>query len=127
VNFPFLSGNIPAAPSYGAYISQLVWYSRACGVYRDFLDRAWLLTDKAMLLKGWSHRSWSSTDAITTWWTVMRQLFHRCKQMCFLDQLRSSSAPALPLAITAGVVPKEAVDAYSAGTPGLTLVFMGLW
>jgi hypothetical protein len=86
-----------------------------------------LLTDKAMLLKGWSHRSWSSTDAITTWWTVMRQLFHRCKQMCFLDQLRSSSAPALPLAITAGVVPKEAVDAYSAGTPGLTLVFMGLW
>jgi hypothetical protein len=109
VNFPFLSGNIPAAPSYGAYISQLVWYSRACGVYRDFLDRAWLLTDKAMLLKGWSHRSWSSTDAITTWWTVMRQLFHRCKQMCFLDQLRSSSAPDLPLAITAGVVPWTSV------------------
>jgi hypothetical protein len=23
-------------------------------------------------------------------------------------------------------VPKESVDAYSAGTPGLTLVFMGL-
>ena len=54
----------------------------------------------------------------------MRQLFHRCKQMCFLDQLRSSSAPDLTLAITAGV-PKEAMDAYSAGTPGLTPVFMG--
>jgi hypothetical protein len=34
-------------------------------------------------------------------------------EMCFLDQLRSSSAPDLTLAITAGV-PKEAVDAYSA-------------
>jgi hypothetical protein len=54
----------------------------------------------------------------------MRQLFHRCKQMCFLDQLRSSSAPDLTLAIMAGV-PKEAVDAYSAGTPGLTPGFYG--
>ena len=48
VNFPFLCGNIPAAPAYGVYISQLVRYSRACGVYRDFLDRARLLTDKLM-------------------------------------------------------------------------------
>jgi hypothetical protein len=48
VNFPFLCGNIPAAPAYGVYISQLDRYSRACGVYRDFLDRAWLLTDKLM-------------------------------------------------------------------------------
>jgi hypothetical protein len=48
VNFPFLCGNIPAAPTYGVYISQLLCYSRACGVYRDFLDRARLLTDKLM-------------------------------------------------------------------------------
>jgi len=48
VNFPFLCGNIPAAPAYGVYISQLVRYSRACGVYRDFLDKARLLTDKLM-------------------------------------------------------------------------------
>ena len=48
MNFPFLSGNIPAAPAYGVYISQLLRYSRACGVYRDFLDRARLLTDKLM-------------------------------------------------------------------------------
>jgi hypothetical protein len=29
VNFPFICSNIPAAPAYGAYISQLVRYSRA--------------------------------------------------------------------------------------------------
>jgi hypothetical protein len=48
VNFPFLCGNIPPAPVYWVYISQLVRYSRACGVYCDFLDRAQLLTDKLM-------------------------------------------------------------------------------
>ena len=30
VNFPFISSNIPAAPAYGVYISQLIPYSRAC-------------------------------------------------------------------------------------------------
>ena len=30
VNFPDLSGNIPTAPAYGTYISQLIRYSRAC-------------------------------------------------------------------------------------------------
>jgi len=44
VNFPFICSNIPAAPAYGAYISQLVRYSRACGSYQDFLDRGLLLT-----------------------------------------------------------------------------------
>ena len=42
VNFPFICSNIPAAPAYGVYISQLIQYSRACGSYHDFLDR-WLL------------------------------------------------------------------------------------
>jgi hypothetical protein len=43
VNFAFICSNIPAAPAYGAYISQLVRYSRACGSYQDFLDRGLLL------------------------------------------------------------------------------------
>ena len=38
--------NIPAAPAYGVYISQLIRYSRACGSYQDFLDRGLLLTMK---------------------------------------------------------------------------------
>jgi hypothetical protein len=31
VNFPFISSSITAA--YGEYVSQLIWYSRACGSY----------------------------------------------------------------------------------------------
>ena len=39
VNWPFICSNIPAAPAYGVYISQLIRYYRACGSYQDFLDR----------------------------------------------------------------------------------------
>jgi hypothetical protein len=48
VNFPFIFSNIPAAPAYGVYISQLIRYSRACGSYQDFLDRGLLLTGKLL-------------------------------------------------------------------------------
>jgi hypothetical protein len=51
VNFPFICSNIPAAPAYGVYISQLIRYSRACGSYQDFLDRGLLLIRK--LLNQW--------------------------------------------------------------------------
>jgi len=44
VNFLFVCSNIPTAPAYGVYISQLIGYSRACGSYQDFLDRGLLLT-----------------------------------------------------------------------------------
>ena len=33
VNFPDLSGDIPTAPAYGTYISQLIRYNRACHNY----------------------------------------------------------------------------------------------
>ena len=46
MNFP--SSNIPAAPAYGVYISQLILYSRACISYHDFLDRGLLLTRKLL-------------------------------------------------------------------------------
>ena len=48
VNFPFLCGNIPSAPAYGVYISQLIRYARACRKYTDFVYRAKLLTDKLL-------------------------------------------------------------------------------
>jgi len=48
VNFPFISSNIPASPTYGVYISQLIRYSRACAQYSDFLDRAQLLMQKLL-------------------------------------------------------------------------------
>ena len=48
VNFPFICSNIPAAPAYGIYISQMIRYSRACSSYQDFLDRGLLLTGKLL-------------------------------------------------------------------------------
>jgi hypothetical protein len=51
VNFPFICSNIPAAPAYGVYISQLIQYFRACGSYQDFLDRGLLLTRRFLLVK----------------------------------------------------------------------------
>jgi hypothetical protein len=48
VNFPFICSNIPTVPAYGAYISQLIWYSRACGSCQDALDRGLLLTRKLL-------------------------------------------------------------------------------
>ena len=38
VNFPFISSNIPSAPAYGVYASQLIRYARCCSNYSDFLS-----------------------------------------------------------------------------------------
>ena len=38
VNFPFMSSNIPSAPAYGVYASQLIRYARCCSNYCDFLS-----------------------------------------------------------------------------------------
>ena len=38
VKFPFMSTNIPSAPAYGVYASQLIWYARCCSNYGDFLS-----------------------------------------------------------------------------------------
>ena len=48
VNFPFICNNIPVAPVYGLYISQLIRYSRACGCDHDVLDIGLLLTRKLL-------------------------------------------------------------------------------
>jgi hypothetical protein len=47
-NVPFICRNIPAAPVYGVYISQMIRYSRACGSYQDFLEIGILLTMKLL-------------------------------------------------------------------------------
>ena len=39
VNFPFMSSNIPSAPAYGVYASQLIRYARCCSNCNDFLLR----------------------------------------------------------------------------------------
>ena len=37
VNFSFMSNNIPSAPAYGVYASQLIRYAHCCSKYNDFL------------------------------------------------------------------------------------------
>ena len=48
VNFPFLSSNIPSAPAYGVYVSQLICYARACSNYQDYMVRGKVLTTKLL-------------------------------------------------------------------------------
>ena len=48
VNFPFLSSNIPSAPAYGVYVSQLIRYARACSNYQDFMECGKMLTAKLL-------------------------------------------------------------------------------
>ena len=37
MNFPFMSSNIPSAPAYSVYASQLIRYAHCCSKYNDFL------------------------------------------------------------------------------------------
>ena len=48
VNFSFLSSNIPSAPAYGVYVSQLIRYARTCSNYQDFMERGKVLTQKLL-------------------------------------------------------------------------------
>ena len=47
-NFPFLNSNIPYLPAYGAFISQLIRYARACSSYECFILRAARLSSKLL-------------------------------------------------------------------------------
>ena len=48
VNFPFLSSNIPSAPAYVVYVSQLIRYGRACSNYQDFMERGKVFTTRLL-------------------------------------------------------------------------------
>ena len=47
-NFPFLDGDVPQAPSYGVYISQLVRFARICSNVEDFNIRNKSITKKLL-------------------------------------------------------------------------------
>ena len=79
VNFSFMCSNILAALVYGAYIFQLIRYSRACGSYQDFLDRWLLLTKKATEP---SHNFESVTISSMTWVVVTEYLCHKWPRIC---------------------------------------------
>ena len=60
VNFPDLSGNIPTAPAYGTYISQLIRYSRACHNYDNVSSRHSMLAER-LFNQGFSARKLTRT------------------------------------------------------------------
>ena len=60
VNFPFMSSNIPSAPAYGVYASQLVHYARCCSSYFDFLIHHRALV-KRLLSQGYKVNRLSNT------------------------------------------------------------------
>jgi hypothetical protein len=80
-NFPFICSNIPAAPAYEVYISQMKRCSRACGSYHNFLDRGLLLArnqlNQGSLLVSWSHHFVNLTVVTMTWLTTMEYLCHK--------------------------------------------------
>jgi hypothetical protein len=84
VNFPFICSNIPAAPAYGVYISQMIQYSRACDSYLNILDRGLLLTRKLLnqgfllvKLKSWLRKIYGRHHDL-----AMKYLCHKWPWIC---------------------------------------------
>ena len=60
VNFPFMSSNIPSAPAYGVYPSQLIRSARCCSNYSEFLLRHRALVTR-LLSQGYKVNHLSNT------------------------------------------------------------------
>ena len=60
VNFPFMPSNIPSAPAYGVYASQVICYARCCSNYSDFLLCHRALVTR-LLLQGYKVNCLSNT------------------------------------------------------------------
>ena len=102
VNFPFISSNILSSPAHGAYISQLIRYSRDCPSLVIFMDRAQLRIQKlleqcyvAPRLKSselLAHLTQRVMWAILITWrpssssVVRRKLFQKSSPLKVLDQ-----------------------------------------
>ena len=71
VNFPFLDGDVPLAPSYGVYISQLVRFARVCSDVIDFNERNQCITGK-LLCQGFRYHKLLKT---------FTKFFHRYKDL----------------------------------------------
>ena len=56
VNFPYMCSNIPAKPTYGVYISQLIRICRICDNYSSFLSRHKLLTERLVRQGFWYNK-----------------------------------------------------------------------
>ena len=53
INFPYMSSNVPANPTYGVYISQLIRISTICDTFQSFVIRHRLLTERLIKQGFW--------------------------------------------------------------------------
>ena len=59
-NFQFMSSNIPSAPAYNVYASQLIRYAHCCSNYSDFLSHHTALVTR-LLSQGYTVDHFSNT------------------------------------------------------------------
>ena len=78
VNFNFMSSNIPSAPAYGVYASQLICYARCWSNYSDFLLCHRALVTR-LLSQGYKVNRLSNTFKEILWqthrssWTIQQK------------------------------------------------------
>ena len=80
-SFPFMSSNIPSAPAYGVYASQLIRYARCCSNFSDFLLRHRALVTR-LLSQGYKVNRLSNT-------------FKKWQTQIYLDNTRKMSVKCL--------------------------------
>ena len=56
VNYPYMCSNIPAKPTYGVFVSQLIRISRICDNYVSFVKRHRLLTERLIKQAFWYNK-----------------------------------------------------------------------
>jgi hypothetical protein len=138
-DFPFLSSNILLAPVYCVYISQLIRYTRACFVYKDFPQRGELLATKLML-QGYNkfrlkyHNFAKTRVAIIALFAITNHHWPIYWMICFILSVR------LPISywLWQRVIPytwfrqrahymddRSAEDGYSSAAPDPAFAFVG--
>ena len=93
VNFPFMSSNIPSAPAYGVYTSQLIHYAHCCSNYSDFLLRHRALVTR-LLSQGYKvKRNFNSCLSKTL---KKRQKSHRINNLYATSKKFRRQLPIVP-------------------------------
>ena len=90
VNFPFMSSNIPSAPAYDVYASQLIHYARCCSSYGDFSSRHRALVTR-LLSQGYKVDRLSNTfkKFYGRHTDLVRQIQEKClPNVCWFYQLK---------------------------------------
>ena len=80
VNFPNLSGNIPAGHSYSVFLSQLVRYARGCLYFEDFQNRTSFLITRLLKQNFRLHRL---EKVYLKFCSRYKQLLHRYGKQVF--------------------------------------------